>query len=222
MATVVAAVVAIAVLLFLHRGDAEGSARIANREIEDMLQRGEVVERRVAVQRRRWFDYFRVTHGVLAATDRRLLYVGIPPAELLPREPEPQELDVLIAPYERPLAIARTRAVLNTMNGVTISVAGGTVTYAVAALDRSRLDAVLAVVSRRQAEREAAAVAERRAEEAASEASRRAVTHLVRPGEALTTIAARYGTSVDSLRQWNGLASDRIAAGQRLIVRPER
>jgi hypothetical protein len=34
----------IGVLLFVHRGDAEGSARIANREVEAMLERGENIE----------------------------------------------------------------------------------------------------------------------------------------------------------------------------------
>lgn len=44
-------------------------------------------------------------------------------------------------------------------------------------------------------------------------------THRVRPGETLSKIAARYGTSTSRLADWNGLRnSNRIHAGQRLIV----
>ncbi|NKB70419.1 MAG: LysM peptidoglycan-binding domain-containing protein [Candidatus Latescibacteria bacterium] len=42
--------------------------------------------------------------------------------------------------------------------------------------------------------------------------------HLVRRGDTLGRIAARYGVSVVQLRQWNGLSGDRIQAGQRLQV----
>ena len=43
--------------------------------------------------------------------------------------------------------------------------------------------------------------------------------HSIRQGETLTSIAARYGTSVARLRELNGLAGDRIITGQRLLVR---
>jgi hypothetical protein len=108
----------VATLLYLNRGDAEGSARVANREIDLLMQRGESVERRVVVQRRRWYDYFRVTHGVLAATDRRLVYIGVPPEDLLPREREPLELDQMIMPYDRPVDVGYTRAFPGTLTGV--------------------------------------------------------------------------------------------------------
>ena len=44
------------------------------------------------------------------------------------------------------------------------------------------------------------------------------VTHVVRYGEALSSIARRYGTSSDVLRQLNSLRTDAIRAGQRLRV----
>lgn len=45
------------------------------------------------------------------------------------------------------------------------------------------------------------------------------VTHKVRSGESLGTIARRYGVSVADLKKWNGLRSDMIRAGQTLKVR---
>lgn len=45
------------------------------------------------------------------------------------------------------------------------------------------------------------------------------VSHTVRSGESLSVIAQRYGLSVAQLRSLNGLRSDRIQAGQKLVVR---
>ena len=42
--------------------------------------------------------------------------------------------------------------------------------------------------------------------------------HRIRNGETLSTIARRYGVSVNSLKRWNGLKSSLIRAGQRLLV----
>lgn len=43
--------------------------------------------------------------------------------------------------------------------------------------------------------------------------------HTVRSGESLGTIARKHGTTVSQLRKWNNLRSDRIHAGQKLVVR---
>jgi membrane-bound lytic murein transglycosylase D len=42
--------------------------------------------------------------------------------------------------------------------------------------------------------------------------------HTVRSGESLGVIAKRYGVSVTELKRWNGLRSDMIRAGQKLVV----
>src|SRR5262247_726993 len=43
-------------------------------------------------------------------------------------------------------------------------------------------------------------------------------THTVRRGETLYSIARRYGTSVASLKAWNGLQGNSIRVGRRLTV----
>lgn len=220
MLAIVALIAAIGALLFFHRGDAEGSARIANREIDLLLQRGEQVQRRVAVMQRNWWDYFRVTHGVLAATDRRLVFIGVPPAGILPREPEPLELIERAFAYEYPIATRVSRAYLGTRPALHLATRNSRATFAFAPLDRAKMDSVVAIVERRQGALRAAAEAERLAAEAAAAASRRAIYHLVQRGEALDLIGRRYGVPVDSLRRWNGLTSDRITAGRRLLVKP--
>ena len=53
---------------------------------------------------------------------------------------------------------------------------------------------------------------------AQSRSARQRVTHVVKRGDTLTSIASRYGTSVAALKQANGLRTDSIQAGKRLVV----
>ncbi len=45
------------------------------------------------------------------------------------------------------------------------------------------------------------------------------IVHKVKKGEALTIIARKYGTDVDTIRRANNLHGDRIYAGQELVIR---
>ncbi|MBR1644255.1 MAG: LysM peptidoglycan-binding domain-containing protein [Bacteroidales bacterium] len=46
------------------------------------------------------------------------------------------------------------------------------------------------------------------------------VTHTVKKGDTLSSIARRYGTTVDALRKKNKLKNDNIQIGQKLVVKP--
>jgi hypothetical protein len=207
-------------LLFIHRGDAEGSARIANREVELVLEREEAIDWRTPVMARHWWHYFRVTHGVLAATNRRLVYVGVPPEEILPREPEPQLLEESSFPYDRPIDVWRGRVFLSTLNGVVIRSPGQMRTFGVAASDLARLDSVLTLLGRHQQAIRDSVEGERSRALAAAEAARQPVYHVVERGEALELIARDYNVSVEQLQEWNELPSQQIKAGHRLLVKP--
>lgn len=221
-ATVIAVLCAVLVLYFFYRGDSEGASRIANREIDFLLQRGESVQHRVPVMRRHWWDYFRTTHGVLAATNRRLLYVGVPPEELLSRESEPRELEENAWMYDALREAQRSRSLPGTRPVVALAATGTRDRFFVERRDAGRLDTILTVIRVRQAELLAMQEAERRAVEVSAAAARRPIYYLVQAGESLELIATRYGTTVDSLRVWNALTGDRIQAGQRLLVRAGR
>ena len=49
-------------------------------------------------------------------------------------------------------------------------------------------------------------------------ATRERITHVVLRGENLYTIANRYGVTAKDIRKWNGLGSNRVAKGKRLIL----
>ncbi|MEX2593887.1 MAG: LysM peptidoglycan-binding domain-containing protein [Anditalea sp.] len=46
------------------------------------------------------------------------------------------------------------------------------------------------------------------------------ITYRIRPGDALGTIAQRYNTTIANLKEWNGLRSNTIKAGQELSIYP--
>ena len=204
-------------LLFIHRGDAEGSARVANREVELMLERGESIDWRAPVMARHWWHYFRVTHGVLAATNRRLVYVGVPPEEILPREPEPQLLEESSFPYDRPIDIWRGRVFLGTLNGIVVRAPGAD------AHVRRRVERAPATRQRAGADEPTArrrfATAmedERQRALAAADSARQPVYHVVERGEALELLARQYNVSVEQLQEWNDAtvaADSRRASG---------
>lgn len=185
-----------------------------------MLQSGESVEHRVPVQQRHWWTWFRVSHGILAATDRRIIYVGVPPTGILPREEEPAELEEDSWRYDQPLAARRERTRFGNRVGLVLSLDGTEQPFAIAARHTGKVDTLFAIIGRRREELQAVREAERRALEVAAAAARRPIYHLIQPGESLERIGLRYGASLDSLRAWNNLRGDRIYPGERLLVKP--
>jgi LysM repeat protein len=116
----------------------------------------------------------------------------------------------------------RRRAFLETRPGVIITDGRREDVFATAPREVAKLDSALASVGRRLAEIDATREAERRAVAATAVAARRPIYHLVQRGETIESIASRYGVPPDSVREWNGIAGQRILAGERLLVNPGR
>ena len=62
-------------------------------QLERQLQPGEQVLARAEVVQRHWWDHFRTTPGVLAATDRRLVHVATVPPALFHVDDDPPSYD---------------------------------------------------------------------------------------------------------------------------------
>lgn len=219
---------AVAVLLVVATAFVAGAIRKPDsasswREAESVVQRalapGERMLVGTRVQRRHWGDHFRATHGVLVATDRRLLYAGVLPPPLLGPTGGPPLVERMTFPFDTSLAV-----VVGT-GGKRVAVrhrdAGAAFALAPEALERVEAIRTVAEYSR------VAAMSRLERENFLQDSIANlpppaAQIHVVAPGETVIGLGIRFGYTPDSLLERNGLTTDRIRAGQRLVVREFR
>jgi hypothetical protein len=113
------------------------------------------------------------------------------------------------------------RAVLATARAIVIEREGDRMVLAVPRANWSDAEALLAAVQERHAAARAEAARIRAERLAAEEAARRPIYHTVVRGEALSTIATRYGITVERVQELNGMTDTRIKVGQTLLVKPD-
>ncbi|HJU89870.1 MAG TPA: hypothetical protein VJ672_10785, partial [Gemmatimonadaceae bacterium] len=76
----ITAVFVLGIALYAGPTDPASARAAASRELRmRALEEGERIEHVLPVYRRSVWDYFRATHGLLVATDRRILFIGLPP-----------------------------------------------------------------------------------------------------------------------------------------------
>lgn len=209
-------------IIFGRSDDVAELQQVSDREVRMTLLPGERLERSAHVAQRHVLDYFRRTHGTLAATDRRLIFVGVLPRDLVEPASEPPAFDVRTFRYDTAFAARPTRVFFGRTAGIVVGAPGEDERFGVARADVADAEAVLASARRHVATvrqsvaRELAAVAD-----AATRAPIREY-HDVKRGETLIGIAERYGVTPDSIQFLNALAAPRIIAGQRILVREYR
>jgi hypothetical protein len=205
--------------LITLRPDVTAARALARSELQVLLEPMERVESALWVRRREWWDGFRETYGMLALTDRRALFVGIPPRELLSPERGPQPFVVLQLSRDVSLRARRRRVDFGTAAGVLVENDRGQ-RLAFASSDVAGVDSLLAVLTRGRRTDAAAMELARRNREYAHVVGQAAVWHVVAAGDALESVAARYGTTAERVAAWNRLSGTTIRIGQRLLVKP--
>lgn len=199
-----------------------GRARAGARSLlVSALDPGERVERRAYAYQRYWWDYYRETHGVLTLTDRRVLFVGVPPANYLIPDDGPPASERREFALDTLTVVDRGRVFLGTAPGLIFRTRSAREAFAVPAESRAAADTIVRSLERRQALIRETASRERRAQEYAAWLARLPIWHRVERGEALSTLATRYNTTVELIRAWNRLPGDRVRIGQRLLVKPQ-
>ena len=220
---VILAIVGLAVLAgHAYAGNANAHwARLSSyRELRWTMLPGEILLAEVPAAQRYWWNYFSETHGVLAITDRRVIFVGAEPPSFTAPKDGPPTFETREFPHDRPLALGAGPVFLGSASGLVMQtpesreiiafdgVRGGhnDLSELVRAIDDAR------ATHRREVELDGLA------NMPAPPPPPIYRQHYVRRGETLGTIAWRNGVTADELRQLNELYGDAIQAGQRLLV----
>ena len=207
-------------LLMRHVDPTAARAQVATELAALPLEPGERVVRTASVYVRSPWDYFRSSHGVIAATDRRLIVLTIAPSDRFAGETERAVMERREFPKDTTLRIDEVRANYGFAKGVRLQAGGRRATYAVFDEDVPALEALLANVRQRQDSIHAAAREAARQRQLLAETMKKPIWYRVRRGDAVASIAQRFNTTPERLREINGMTSDRIRIGDSLMIKP--
>ena len=208
--------------LHVYRTQPRPARTLVERELRGgLLAPDEHVERVVAVFVRRASDYFRATRGIIALTDKRMIYVGIAPRDILGPDESAPAFESREFALDSATRIVAGHAILGAAHAIVLRQAGERDVFAVGDDDWPAARAIIADVEAHHEAQRTEAARMRRAQQVADSIARAPKWHVVGRGEALSTIATMYGTTPEQLRALNALASDKIRVGQRLLVKPQ-
>lgn len=220
--------IAIPVGLGIAHSDSPGARALTERELRgSSLQPGEEVITVTSAFQRPALDYFRATRGVLALTNRRLYFLGVEPKDPLSVAEGPQTFRERSFPVDTLVKVYRGRTFFLLAPAIVVNGPMGRAAFGIPPGALKEADALLAAVAARHRALYAEGVrqaalrrAATRATEVAEQEARKPQFYTVQRGDALASIAARYNTTPDKLRQWNGITGNSIKVGQQLMVRP--
>ena len=207
-------------LVLRHRPDPAGAVRIAEHEIQSRLDAGERVLRQAAVVQRHWWDAFRPTHGLLAATNHRLLFAGVAPPPLGSRGERTPRIGVLAFPYDTAFTIRAGRVFFGMARGAILQTRTRRQEFiAAGGSGRSRVHEVGDLAIRRVAAYREYQRREQRWRDSVLALPPLLETYRVQRGDALINVARRFDLTPERLREMNDLPDDRVRVGQTLIVK---
>lgn len=206
----------------VYRTQPRPSRTLVERELHGgLLAKGEAVLKAVTVFRRRPSDYFRATRGVLALTDRRLVYVGLAPRDVLGPEETLPVFESRDFPTDTMITVSASHTLLGAARAIVLERHGDRNTFGVPDDEWSDARSIMSAIAARQTVQRGEAMRQARERARADSIARAPKWHVVARGEALSTIAGAYGTTPERLRELNSLSGDKIKVGQRLLVKPQ-
>lgn len=215
-------------VFFLQRSDPRDSRAILEREVRmNTLRAGEPVVQAVPVFRRAAVDYYRATRGMVVLTPYRLIYLGAPPRDFSGASGAAPTFDQREYPIDTLVRVRGSFSLLGMSRALVIDTPEGDFKVAVSRGGRDEALALREALAARHATlREigawSAKVRAARAElgKILEAYRKQPVYHEVRPGDAVSSIAAWYEVPEDELRQRNDIKGNTIKVGQRLLIRP--
>ena len=229
LGALMAVVVAIQLALHMARSEPRDARALTEREMRlTVLAPGERVRQAVSVFQRSPLYYYRATRGVLVLTNRRLVYLGLVPRDLVSTPDAPPAFEQRNFPIDTTTEVRAGRTFFQLARGLVIDALQGEVTLAVPSNSWANADSLRRLLGwehagiraegRRIAEMQKAIAAARAA---AVKDARKPRYHVVLPGEAIASIANLYGQTPERLRALHNMGeSNTIKAGQRLMVKP--
>lgn len=219
--TLVVALGIVGYLFFMRTVDLPEAQAIAERELRSgTLRFGEQVERAAHVYIRRPSDYFRGANGVLAATNERLIFIGVAPRGNLDSPDAPPVILQQEFTNDTVLQLQPTRIYFGTTRGVIAEREGQEGQYGATSRHWHELEELTMYVNGLHEEQRAAAARERRLREAVARIVAEPLHYTVKRGDAISTIADWFGTTIEDLQGWNNLEGTRIRIGEQLLVKP--
>jgi hypothetical protein len=220
-------VIVVQLVLYLRRTEPRDARAIVQRELRlNTLRPGERVVRTLPVFRRNGVDYFRATRGLLVLTDRRLVYLGAAPRDITGATDAPPTFDQREFRFDTLTRLQPSFTMLGFARALRIESPDGALNLGVPSAARPNARLMRLAWENRHRQLHAIGAWAKRVRDARAqiqlslqEYRRQPVYHLVRPGDAVSSIASWYETSPEKIRELNGLPGDKIKVGQRLLIR---
>jgi LysM repeat protein len=222
LAVVLVGLVLFGYFFFMRHVDAPKAWTAADRELQGgMLHYGEKVERKAKVFMRRPTDYYRGANGVLYATNDRLIFIGVAPGDKFENADAPATILSQEFPNDTLLNMKGGRLYFLTAHGVTATHPGVPPgKFAALGTQAAALDSLVDYVNTTHDAQRTSAAKERRLRQAVADLINQPLYYTVKRGDALFSIARKFGTTPEQIQQWNKLEGDRVKIGQHLLVKP--
>src|SRR4051812_41973500 len=226
---VIIAALAIAAEFGIHAMNTEprDSRVIAERELTvNVLAPGERVVDAISVYRRTPVDYFRATRGVLVLTNKRMVFLGLRPRDLLAPSDAPPTFDEREFPLDTLVGVETGRALAGLTKGIVVRTPNETLRLGVPSTAWTEAQKLASVMTKRRQVAHLNSATQESMRKAADADWKRAVAawkkpqyYTVRRGDALGSVATQWNTTPEQLMRLNKLADNKIRIGQTLLVR---